>query len=194
VRVTPHSTTPLPLSPSLFCSLPKAGQKQWQASISITALGAQHGYGLLVGLLWVILVMRPCTVLVNTPCQLHLALLSVGCYRAFRAMSASSPLPNTHTRSLFDHSSCCSNLPPTNTHCATTTLLAPSPPPQIGLSQAKLMSAFHPDALYLLQMTSDLQYVTTKLADPNTREPRMVRLLGFEPGSFCLSASRELLS
>jgi DNA ligase-4 len=45
---------------------------------------------------------------------------------------------------------------------------------QIGLSQQKLMDVFHPDALYLLQMTSDLQYVCSKLADPNMREPRMV--------------------
>jgi hypothetical protein len=46
---------------------------------------------------------------------------------------------------------------------------------QIGLSQKRLLDAFHPDALYLFQMTTDLQYVCTKLADPNVREPRMVR-------------------
>lgn len=56
---------------------------------------------------------------------------------------------------------------------------------KVGLSQAKLMSMFHPDGLYLLQMTSDLQYVTTKLADPGTRESRM----DIEPGR-CVMAQR----
>jgi hypothetical protein len=50
------------------------------------------------------------------------------------------------------------------------------PPAQIGLSQQKLMAAFHPDALYVLQMTSDLAYVATQLADPAAHIPHVVRV------------------
>jgi hypothetical protein len=70
-------------------------------------------------------------------------------------------------------------LPPLN-HTTSLLLLLLLPLLQIGLSQQRLMAVFHLDALYLLQMTSDLQYVCSKLADPNTREPRMVSGVGIK--------------
>lgn len=48
---------------------------------------------------------------------------------------------------------------------------------QVGLSQHRLMAAFHRDALYLLQMTSDLQYVCSQLADPDAHVAHLVSSL-----------------
>ena len=55
------------------------------------------------------------------------------------------------------------------------------------MSPQRLMMLFHPDALYLLQMTSDLQFVCGQLADPDAHVAHVVSFILL---SRCVMAQR----